>query len=219
MEFTPQTLFGHDISLGDISSISYWTKKGTTHSVSPQDWSLVIYTKPYANDKSIATWYGDRIGAEPYFSENLSDPANMWNQWATGSANNQLLFYESTEGAPGANFGTYTDPNWSTFLNSTPLSGVSTYSDHQVLSMSLQTGSGWASGFTGQVDGFQITLSDGSVANVNFEPYDVATDKDSCKNGGWAGLSDSAGHSFKNQGDCVSYVATGGKNTASTKSH
>ena len=48
----------------------------------------------------------------------------------------------------------------------------------------------------------------------NFEPYMVATDKDACKNGGWANLADNKGTSFKNQGDCVSFVATGGKNLA-----
>ncbi len=36
--------------------------------------------------------------------------------------------------------------------------------------------------------------------------------KELCKNGGWKTLTDGNGHSFKNQGDCVSYFATGGKN-------
>ena len=49
----------------------------------------------------------------------------------------------------------------------------------------------------------------------NFEPYVVATDKDQCKNGGWMTVTDGSGNHFKNQGDCVSYVATGGKNQAS----
>jgi hypothetical protein len=35
------------------------------------------------------------------------------------------------------------------------------------------------------------------------------TNKDQCKNGGWKTFNNP---SFKNQGDCVSYVATGGKN-------
>jgi hypothetical protein len=35
------------------------------------------------------------------------------------------------------------------------------------------------------------------------------TSKDQCKNGGWMSFSSPA---FKNQGDCVSFVATGGKN-------
>ncbi len=41
---------------------------------------------------------------------------------------------------------------------------------------------------------------------------DVPTSKDQCKKGGWMTLVDAAGNSFKNQGDCVSFVATGGKN-------
>jgi hypothetical protein len=38
--------------------------------------------------------------------------------------------------------------------------------------------------------------------------------KDDCKNGGWRNLADDQHRSFKNQGDCVSFVATGGKNKA-----
>lgn len=39
----------------------------------------------------------------------------------------------------------------------------------------------------------------------------VPTSKDQCKDGGW----ESFGGIFKNQGDCVSFVATGGKNLPS----
>ena len=36
--------------------------------------------------------------------------------------------------------------------------------------------------------------------------------KSDCKDGGWQAMIDNAGNHFKNQGDCVSYFATGGKN-------
>jgi choice-of-anchor C domain-containing protein len=36
--------------------------------------------------------------------------------------------------------------------------------------------------------------------------------KSDCKDGGWHDMIDNAGNAFKNQGDCVSYFATGGKN-------
>jgi choice-of-anchor C domain-containing protein len=36
--------------------------------------------------------------------------------------------------------------------------------------------------------------------------------KDDCKNGGWQSMLDTAGNGFKNQGDCVSFFATKGKN-------
>jgi hypothetical protein len=42
----------------------------------------------------------------------------------------------------------------------------------------------------------------------------VATNQDQCKNGGWQTLVDNNNTPFKNQGDCVSYVATRGKNKA-----
>ncbi len=43
---------------------------------------------------------------------------------------------------------------------------------------------------------------------------DVAM-KDDCKNGGWESMLDTAGNGFKNQGDCVSFFATKGKNPGS----
>jgi hypothetical protein len=55
------------------------------------------------------------------------------------------------------------------------------------------------------VDNFSVN---GQVVGSPTSP----TSKDDCKNGGWQNMLDANGHSFKNQGDCVSYVATGGKN-------
>lgn len=46
-------------------------------------------------------------------------------------------------------------------------------------------------------------------ATFTFEP----TTKDACKEGGWKNFTFAPGP-FKNQGDCVSYFATGGKNQA-----
>ncbi len=43
----------------------------------------------------------------------------------------------------------------------------------------------------------------------DFEPYRVAMTKDACKAGGWQTVKRADGSSFKNQGDCVSYVSNG----------
>jgi hypothetical protein len=160
--FSPAVLFGRSVTLGEIASMSYFTKKGTTHVVNPADWALVIYTVPFDGD--LGSWYGERIGAEPYFSINMNDPVDTWNEWSTGGSSNQLRFYESTSGY----FGSYTDPVWSTFVTGTGLSGLP-YTNHTVLTFSVQTGTAWADGFTGQIDGLRIELTDGSVATVNFE--------------------------------------------------
>jgi choice-of-anchor C domain-containing protein len=41
---------------------------------------------------------------------------------------------------------------------------------------------------------------------------EIVPTKDDCKDGGWESMIDTAGNSFKNQGDCVSFFATKGKN-------
>ena len=57
-------------------------------------------------------------------------------------------------GSAGASFGSYTDPEWATFVAGNLLSGAP-YSGHGVLSVTVQTGSAWA--------------ADGSITKVNFE--------------------------------------------------
>jgi hypothetical protein len=52
---------------------------------------------------------------------------------------------------------------------------------------------------------FRFPLTQGEITVVDATP--LPTTKDQCKNGGWQSYG-----VFKNQGDCVSFVATGGKN-------
>lgn len=40
----------------------------------------------------------------------------------------------------------------------------------------------------------------------NFEPYQVANEKDQCKKDGYKNVTDANGNAFKNQGQCVSFV-------------
>ncbi len=49
----------------------------------------------------------------------------------------------------------------------------------------------------------------------DFEPFQVALNKDACKKDGFKTLTDTNGRAFKSQGDCVSFVATQEKNLAS----
>lgn len=57
----------------------------------------------------------------------------------------------------------------------------------------------------------EADLVDFNGTTYNFEPYVVVSDKDACKNGGWQNQLDANGNGFKNQGACVSYVASDGK--------
>lgn len=49
----------------------------------------------------------------------------------------------------------------------------------------------------------------------DFEPFQTAASKEQCKKEGFKTITDSSGRTFKNQGDCVSFVATEEKNAAS----
>jgi hypothetical protein len=55
-------------------------------------------------------------------------------------------------------------------------------------------------------------LVDNITINSDVITFDAAASADSCKKGGWETMTDSNGNTFKNQGDCVSFFATGGKN-------
>jgi hypothetical protein len=208
MYFTPETLFGREVTLGEIASISYWTKTGSTHDIAPCDWFLNIYTKRYAGQLG-GSFYGVRVGTEPYLSENQVDPANTWNQWTTSGPTNYLRFFESTYGY----FGSYTDPHYDAFVTGNSLAGDRgpgvPYATQPILFFSPQTSSNCAAGFTGQIDGLRIQLTDGSFATINFEAANqTATTAAACKNGGWMTRYRADFSTFKNQGDCIQYVNT-----------
>ena len=156
--FTPQQLFGEsNVTIGDLSSISYFTKTSSdlTGANPVGDWYVQIYTTPYTG--GAASWYGDRITAEPYQSKGLSVTPNDWTMFQSNTGTNQLRFYN----AVGGYFGSYTDG----FLSDLSAN----YGSHTIKYITMGTGSDWAAGFTGQLDGLNIQLKNGNNANVNFE--------------------------------------------------
>ncbi|XXJ19333.1 PEP-CTERM sorting domain-containing protein [Desulfovibrio caledoniensis] len=168
------TIFGRSVTLADVAGMSYWTKKSTTHVESAPDWYFHFYTTPFENSPG-SSWYGYRINTEPYFSANLSETADQWNQWAIGGQNdtNALRFFDSSL----SNYwGSYTDPLWNEFLSMAGVGG-NVYGEQGLLSIAMATGSGWNGSFDGLLDGLSISLynTDATGAptidtyNINFE--------------------------------------------------
>jgi hypothetical protein len=87
------------------------------------------------------------------------------------------------------------------------------YGTLAVTSIQIVADGAWA------VGGTQTVLVDNVMINgttFTFESDVVdPSDKEECKNGGWEAFTASTGGPFKNQGDCVSFFATGGKNEGS----
>lgn len=168
---SPTVLFGHSVTIGDIASISYWTDNPAANSST--DWGLLIYTNKQAGDPS---WYHTRLNAEPYLT-GAGNPAGVWTEWSTNDPSHPLRFYDANR--DGGIYGTYGDPtlaeiqgtatlNWHNFYPSYPVTSLD-YAPETISYFSWQTGSGWANGFTGLIDGLDIQLKNGEDVKVNLE--------------------------------------------------
>ena len=154
---------GRDITISDIASIEYHTKK-VTDGTQP-DWYITFYTDIDGVDDQ-SSWYGYRMNMEPYFSVNLDAPADQWNKWSTDAGDNQLRIMDSSTGY----YGGYTDPVLADLQAGPAVCDGSTakdYSGEVIKYMAVKTGTGWAAGFDGAFDDIKITLNDGSVLNVS----------------------------------------------------
>src|SRR5437764_847838 len=72
---------------------------------------------------------------------------------------------------------------------------------------------GSTTAFLATVHGFELNVAATLTAAAPPPPPTPASKAD-CADGGWQQLTDDSGTAFKNEGDCVSFVATGGRNTA-----
>ena len=125
--------------------------------------------------------------------------SGQWQNWDAYSGG-QAIWWSSNP-IPGA-------PNRDTFVTWDAI--LAANSDAVIVGgIGINQGSG-NPGLTTSVDAFSFGTADACVT-YNFDPYEVAADKDACKNGGWESLTDAEGNSFKNQGQCVAFVASKGK--------
>lgn len=118
-------------------------------------------------------------------------PTNVWTD--TGNLATPTSFVDSSQlNAEGGHY------------NQLFSDAQTAFGSYTVTGIQLQVDADWF--FSGP----QTVLIDNTQVNSNMYTYEPLT-KDSCKNGGWQQITSSPGP-FKNQGDCVSYFATGGKN-------
>ena len=135
------------------------------------------------------------IGPPPNYTGCLP---NVWLN--TGDLLEAALFVDTSQ-LPG---GTFYD-TWA--------SALAKYGTWTVPGIQLVADGGWA--VTGGTQTVQVDNVMINTTVFTFEAQVVEpSDKQKCKKGGWRDFESSPGP-FKNQGDCVSYFATGGKNKAS----
>lgn len=181
--------------LADITELSYHTYQNGDSTVFAA--SLQLDVDYDASDENTA-WQG-RLVYEPY--QNGTVIPETWQEW------DALAGTWWASGAPGSTICPQSDPcTTEEVLAAFPDSAIRA----EVGNVNFKAGGPWAGGFDGYVDAFTIGTVAGSTT-FDFEGSEPApempSNKDDCKKGGWEAYG-----VFKNQGDCVSYVASGNRN-------
>ncbi len=73
--------------------------------------------------------------------------------------------------------------------------------------MGIRVGEPYSNGYTENIDGFKFGTLNG-VTTFDFERFTTPTSKEECKNDGWKVFNNPT---FKNQGDCVSFLSSNDK--------
>jgi hypothetical protein len=160
-----RSLFGRNVTVGEVAGISYQTKKGTP--ASAVDWRLTIYTtREDANPGNNGSFYRSRLQATPNLALNLNAPADQWNGWSTAPGDNQLQFKDNRAG-----FGAE-DMAWNEVTAGTVTRGTETWdwSAEEVMMIDISLGANSGGGdATSQLDAVLIRLADGTAADINLE--------------------------------------------------
>jgi hypothetical protein len=178
------------LKLGDITALSYSTLTDNPTTAPALQMEINPGASTSSDYPSGVTY--STVNFEPYFAQ--SPQAGQWQSW-------DVLHQGSVWGSH-LNMGQGPGLPWRQFLMIYPSAQI-------IGGFGVNVGSGWAA-MTGNADALAIGTATGTTV-YDFEPYHVAQNKDDCKDGGWQFLADANDNPFKNQGQCVSYAATGGK--------
>lgn len=188
-------LFNYDhigTPLSDVRSMSYYTYRTTGLA------QQVTAINVEVDVNGAAPGGFTTLVFEPVYNTTQGTVVDgQWQYWDAYNGGNAIWW--SSNPIPGA-------PNRDTFVSWNSI--VAANPDAVIVGgFGLNQGSG-NPGLVSSVDALHFDTPTTSVT-YDFEPYHVATSKDACKDDGWRSVTRADGTSFKNQGDCVSYVNTG----------
>jgi hypothetical protein len=188
-----QYLHDSNTPLASVNDLSYYTKQNSA--LFPEgDPSYQLVTFLNGGAAGFTT-----LVFEPYQNPTQGPVVNgVWQQWDVDAG----LFWSSR---------TVTCSNGT--IVGTP-GGPASYTLAQINSMcpnAVVAGFGVNVGSNNPGYNVETDLFNFNGTVYDFEPFQTPNDKEQCKNGGYRALADNNGQPFKNQGDCVSFVASGGK--------
>ena len=190
------TLFNFDhvgTPLADIDAMSYATYRDTGASA-----NQVPAINIQVDVNGAAAGGFTTLVFEPVYNTNqgtiVDDTWQTWDAYAGG----QAIWWSSNPIPSAPNRDTFV--SWDTIVAANPNAVI-------VGGFGVNQGSGNPA-LTASSDVLSIGYN-GECVTYDFEPFEVATDKETCKNGGWKTLRRADGSTFKNQGDCIQYANTG----------
>lgn len=191
-------------SLSNITELEYSTYRQSGND--PLAISLQLDVDTDSTD-DITAWQG-RLVYEPYFTNTVV--AETWQTWDTLATEGTGNWWSS--GAPGNTVCPQSNPcTWAEIQTAFPNASIRVNNATDTAGfINFKAGGPWTPGLVGNVDAFTIGVND-EVTAYDFEaatPKPVkATTKEECKDGGWKTFQTE----YKNQGRCVSSVASNGK--------
>lgn len=179
--------------LSEITELSYWTYQASGPDLAAPTYQLQISLD--GGDSFCGT-----MVFEPYWqNDGKGDPAPVvsgeWQEWTNAEDGEWWSTCDALgTGLAGPPFTSITEV-------------ANNHSDAVVLAVGTSIGT-FNPDWTVAADGLTFGTT-GGTTTFNFDV--VPGEKDDCKKGGWQNLANGDGEEFVNQGDCVSYVASGGR--------
>lgn len=205
---TAKAQYMHDANtpLANVTELSFWTRQisGPPHADPSYQLPVCLggLTSPPTPTNPLGCTGFTTFVFEPYQNNGLGTPSpvilpNIWQQWDVDAGQ----FWSSRTVNAGGSCVTAAGFGGAPFYS---LALLKTMCPNAVV-----VGFGVNIGSNNPSYDVYTDLVNFNGTSYDFEPYQVASNKDQCKNGGFANVKRADGSSFKNQGDCNQYVNTG----------
>jgi hypothetical protein len=189
------TLFNYlyvEEQLDELDALSYWTYRtaGSAQQVTALNIQVDV-------NGAAAGGFTTLVFEPVYNTTQGAVASDVWQEWDAYNGGNAIWW--SSNPIPGApNRDTFV--SWNTILAENP--------DAVILGgLGFNQGSGNPA-LIAAADELTVGFG-GETTTYDFELFKQAAAGEDCKNGGWESVKRADGSSFKNQGDCVSYVNNG----------
>lgn len=201
-----QYMHAASIPLGDVTELSYYTRQiSASFAGGDPSYQLPVclggFVAPTPTNPTGCVGFTTFV-YEPYENPGLGTPGfgvvpNIWQQWDVDAGQ----FWSSRTATGGGACNVVAGGGGPPFYN---LAGLKAACPNAIVA-----GFGVNIGSNNPSYNVYTDLVNFNGTSYDFEPYEVATSKDQCKNGGFALVKRADGSAFKNQGDCIQYVNTG----------